>query len=57
MGSPKIPTPTAAPPPPTPAMLQPPKQGTKPTLGNTFLTSGTSMAAPNTKGRKQLLGG
>jgi hypothetical protein len=57
MGSPKIPTPQVAPPPPSPAMLAPRLPGGVPNLGGTFLTSGMPSAPPIAKPAKTLLGG
>lgn len=56
VSSPKIPQPGNTPPPPTPAMLAPPKQGAKPNLGGTYLTAAMPGAAPITKPKKTLLG-
>jgi len=56
MGTPKIPTPQAVPPPPTPAMIAPKAPGTS-TLGGTFLTASIPNPSPtNKQARKTLLG-
>lgn len=57
VGKPNIPTPQTLPPAPTPALLAPPKVNAKPTLGNTYLTSGmTSTSAAKAAPKPKLMG-